>query len=451
MILFSSLNKIQNMEKSDILEILYDWNFWKKELDAGKKRKNYTNRCLEFLKTNIVVAIIGVRRSGKSYVMRQAIKELINNGIKRKNILMINFEDRRFMEFYPGIIDEIYETYLEVINPDEVPFIFLDEVHNVPNWERWVRTMHELKSAKLIISGSSSKLLSGELATVLTGRHLDVFTFPLGFNEFLYFKNLEIRDELDKIANKLKIRRLFDEYIEFGGFPEVILSDNKKELLLTYFDDILTKDIERQYKLKKSEKLRMLARFYLTNVSNLVTFNSLAKFLDTSTVTVGKFSSYLEEANLIFFVKRFSFKFKEQEKAPRKVYSVDTGLSNAVGFKFSSNPGKILENIVAIELRKKEVSDVNTEIYYWHSPQHEEVDFVVKRGFLVEQLIQVCWNMDNYKTKERETKSLLKASAELKCDNLLILTHNKEGEEIINDKAIKFMSLGGWLQKTEQV
>jgi hypothetical protein len=439
------------MEKSDILEIMYDWNFWKKELDTGKKRNDYTKRCLEFLKTNIIVAIIGVRRSGKSYIMRQAIKELNGKGVKRENILMINFEDRRFMEFYPGLIDEIYETYLEVINPDEVPFIFLDEVHNVPNWERWARTMHELKKAKIVISGSSSKLLSGELATVLTGRHLDVFTFPLSFKEFLYFKNLEIRDELEQIANKIEIRRFFNEYIEFGGFPDVVLSDNKKDLLLTYFDDILTRDIEKRYKLKKSEKLRMLARFYLTNVSNPVTFNSLAKFLHTSTVTVGKFSSYLEEANLIFFVKRFSFKVKEQEKAPRKVYSIDSGLSNAVGFKFSSDSGKILENIVAIELRKKEAEDVNTEIYYWHNPQHEEVDFVIKKGPEVAQLIQVCRDIGDYKTKERETRALLKASAELKCDNLLILTHNKEGEETIKNKGIKYMPLGEWLLKTRQM
>ncbi len=435
------------MEKSDILEILYDWNFWKKELCTGKKRENYTNRCIKFLKTNIVVAIIGVRRSGKSYIMRQVIRALIENNIKSKNLLMINFEDKRIVDFYPGLIDEIYKTYMEILNPDEIPFIFLDEVHNVPNWERWVRTMHELKKAKIVISGSSSKLLSGELATVLTGRHLDIFTFPLGFEEFLHFRNLEIKDELDVIANKIEIQRFLNEYFEFGGFPEVILSDNKKELLLTYFDDILTKDIEKRYKLKKSEKLRMLARFYMTNISNLVTFNSLAKFLDTSTVTVGKFSSYLEEANLIFFVKRFSFKIKEQEKAPRKIYSIDTGLSNAVGFKFTSNYGKILENIVAIELRKKEVEDKNTKIYYWYNQQHEEVDFVIKNGLNVEQLIQVCWNINDYKTKEKEIKALLKASDELKCDDLLIVNQDKEGKETIKNKKINYISLATWLLK----
>jgi len=437
------------MEKSDILEILYDWNFWKKELYTGNKRENYINRCIEFLKTNVVVAVIGVRRSGKSYIMRQVIKTLIEKNIKSKNILMINFEDKRILDFYQELIDDFYKTYIEILNPDEIPFIFLDEVHNVPNWERWVRTMDELKKAKIVISGSSSKLLSGELATVLTGRHLDIFTFPLSFEEFLYFKNLEIKDKLDIIANKINIQRFLNEYIEFGGFPDVVLSNNKKELLLTYFDDILTKDIEKRYKLKKSEKLRTLAGFYMTNISGLVTFNSLAKFLGTSTVTVGKFSSYLEEANIMFFVKRFSFKFKEQDKAPRKVYSIDTGLSNAVGFKFVSNYGKILENLVAIELLRREKENVNSEIYYWHNQQNEEVDFVVKNGLNVEQLIQVCWNINDYKIKEREIRALLKASDELKCDNLLIVNQDIEGKETIKNKEIKYISLMNWLLKAK--
>ena len=149
--------------------------------------------------------------------------------------------------------------------------------------------------------------------------------------------------------------------MEFGGFPEVVLSNNKKFLLLTYFDDILTKDIERRYRLKKSDKLRSLAKFYLTNTSHLITFNSLKKFLNTTTTTIEKFSSYLEEVNLLFFVKRFSFKVKEQEKSPRKVYSSDIGLANALGFKLSLNIDSSIENIVAIELYQSMKRNQNME------------------------------------------------------------------------------------------
>ncbi len=437
------------MEKSELLEILQDWNFWKKELDTGKERKAYLEKCLRFLKTNVVTSIIGVRRAGKSYIMRQVIKELIEEGTEREDILMVNFEDKRFVEFYPKLLDEIYETYLEFLKPCTNPFFFLDEIHNVPKWERWVRTMQELGKAKIIVSGSSSKLLAGELATVLTGRHLDLFVFPLSFEEFLYFKNLEITDELDEIAKKIEIKRFLNEYREFGGFPEVVLSGDKKQLLLTYFDDILTKDIEKRYKLKKSEKLRALARFYLTNISNSITFNSLKTSLDTTTNTIEKFSSYLEEAGMIFFVKRFSFKVKEQEKSARKVYSIDVGLANAIGFKFSSNLGKNAENLVAIELKKKETLDPNMELYYWKNPRHEEVDFLVKEGLKVKQLIQVCWNIKEYRTKEREIKALLKASKELNCKNLLVITEDCDAEEEIEVKEesykVKFLSLWKWL------
>ena len=294
-----------------MLEILQDWNFWKKELDTGNERGMYLGKCLRFLRTDVVIAIIGVRRVGKSYIMRQTIKKLIEKGVEREDILMINFDDNRFVEFYPELLDDIFETYLEFVKPAKTPVVLLDEIHNVPKWERWVRTTQELGKAKIIISGSSSKLLAGELATVLTGRHLDISVFPLSFDEFLYFNDLEIKDELDLIAKRIEIKRFLREYFEFGGFPEVVLSCDKKQLLLTYFDDILTKGIERRYKLKKGEKLRALAKFYLTNISNTITFNSLKKSLDLTTNTVENFSSYLEEAGLIFFVKRFSFKVKE--------------------------------------------------------------------------------------------------------------------------------------------
>ncbi|MEK6826771.1 MAG: ATP-binding protein, partial [Nanoarchaeota archaeon] len=287
--------------------------------------------------------------------------------------------------------------------------------------------------------------LAGELATVLTGRHLDVFVFPLSFKEFLYFKGLEIKNELSLVSKKIEIRRYLNEYFEFGGFPEVSLSNEKKQLLLTYFDDILTKDIEKRYDIKEKEKLRGLARFYVTNISASITFNSLKRFLNTTTNTIEKFSSYLEETNIIFFIKRFSFKIKEQEKSPRKVYATDIGLANAVGFRFSSDIGRVAENIVAVELQRKKRSDLDLAVYYWKNLKHEEVDFVVKEGLKIKQLIQVCWDINKYKTKEREIRALIKASKELKCNNLLLITENYDKEESVNGRIIKFMPLWKWL------
>ena len=263
--------------------------------------------------------------------------------------------------------------------------------------------------------------MASELATVLTGRH--VVVSPLDFKEFLLFKSIEIKDELDLISKKIEIKGALSEWVESGGFPEVVLSEEKKQLLLRYFEDVITRDVEKRHKVRKGEKLKTLAKFYLTNIGNPITFSSLSKFLKISKNTIEKFSTYLEEAYLLFFIKKFSF--KEQEKSPRKVYSVDTGLANAIGFRFSENRGRLMENVVALELLRKKSLNPGLEFYYWKDYYKNEVDFVVKEGLDVDQLIQVTYATD--KVEERETKSLIKASKELKCKNMIIITRDYEG------------------------
>ncbi len=433
------------MDKNQILEVLEDWNSWKKEIAAGIVRKAYLDMALRFLKPNVILSVIGVRRSGKSCLMRQIANKIVEKNTAKKDIVIINFEDKRFTEFNIALLDQIYETYIETLKPKNKPYIFMDEVHKIRGWERWARTMHELNKAKIIVSGSSAKLMSGDLATLLTGRHLDIVSFPLDFMEFLSFKGMEIKDRVDIIAKRIKIRGFFKEYAEYGGFPEVVLNEEKKQLLLTYFDDIITKDIEKKYEVREGEKLRQLAKFYLTNISNTITFNSLKKYLELSTDTIEKFSSYLEEANMIFFIKRFSFKVKEQEKSSRKVYSIDSGLANSIGFKFSSDSGKIAENLVAVNLKKKLSMDKNLELYYWQDIQKREVDFVIKKGRKIEQLIQVCWDINDFKTKERELKALLKAAEEFNLKEVLIITEDFEGRENIEGIQVIYIPLWKWL------
>ena len=254
------------IDKNQILEILEDWNLWRKELKSGYEREEYLKSALKFLKPNVILSFIGVRRSGKSYLMRQLAKKLIAGKIEKNSILIINFEDGRFTKFNLDLLDKIYETYVENLNPKDKPYIFLDEI--------------------------------------------DINVFPLSFKEFICFKGLEIKNKLDLVSKKLEIKKLLKEYLEFGGFPEIVLNEEKKILLLTYFDDILTEDIEKRYKIREGEKLRALAKFYLTNISNLITFNSLKKYLELSTDTIEKFSSYFEKNNLLFFIKSFSFKIQ---------------------------------------------------------------------------------------------------------------------------------------------
>ncbi|MBI5192091.1 MAG: ATP-binding protein [Nitrospirae bacterium] len=433
------------MNKNEIITILNDWNFWKGKLNVGKERSSYRNRIQQFLKTNQIVVITGARRSGKSYIMRQSAKSLIADGVSEKEILMVNFDDPRFEELNTKTLQDIYETYLEFLNPKRKPYIFLDEVQEIEGWEKWVRMIHELGKANVIVSGSNARLLSRELSTLLTGRHLDITVFPLSFSEYLDFNDVAFNDKLDVVHNKLEIMRLFRSYLELGSFPEVVLAGEKKQILLNYFEDILNKDLIRRFKIRKTEKLKGLAKFYFSNISSPVTFNSIEKFLDVSADTVEKFSEYFETAYMLFFLKRFSFKIKQQEKSPKKVYAIDTGLANTAGFRFSQNLGRLAENIVLLELKRLQETDKDIEIFYWKDNTHREVDFVIKRDLAVKQLIQVCWDMNHHETRKREIQSLSKAMKEFKLDEGLIITEDYEGEEKIEEKRIRYVSLWQWL------
>lgn len=430
------------MRKEELLEILSDWNFWAKEIDTGIKREDYINKLTPLITgTNQIVCIAGIRRSGKSTIIKQLAKELGGD----INTLIVNFEDERFIQRDLKLLRDIYNTYLEKVKPKKKPFIFLDEIQNIPEWERFARGVHERKEATVVISGSSSKLLSAELATLLTGRNITFFAYPLSFKEFLKFKGISVSTEIEALAKRVEIKRALDEYMEFGGFPEVVLSTDKKRILLGYFDTIITKDTIDRFNIREREKIKTLSKFYLTNISSPVSFNKVSSFLNIPLRTVERFSEYIQTACLVFFIKKFSFSMKEQEKAQRKVYSIDTGLSNAVGFRFTKNSGKLMENIVATELKIRQTFDPGIEIYYWRDQSGKEVDFVVKDGLKVRELIQVCWDLSDMETKGREVKGLVKAMEEFNLGTGLMITEDFEGEEKIKNKDIIYKPLWKWL------
>jgi len=437
-----------NMMKEEIISALVSWNFWKGKLDTGIDREIYLNTAKRYLNARKVLAITGVRRSGKSYLTKQIVDEYVKK-IGGKNTLIVNFEEIKFDEdLNERFLLKLYEAYREILKPDSIPLIILDEIQEVKNWEKFVRSLDEKKEALFVITGSSSKLMSEELATLLTGRTLDLEVFPLNFEEFLGFNNLSIKNKLDLLSNEEKIRTLLREYMEFGGFPEVVLDSDiriKLNLLRKYFDDIITKDVVKRHNIRKSSILERLGRFYIGNFASKITFNSCAKFLKMSEKTVENYSKYLEMAKLLFFIRRFSFSMKEQEKAPRKLYSISTGFANVVGFNFSENIGRIMENLVAVELLRKRSENPLIEAYYWSDYSGKEVDFVVREGRKQSQLIQVCYTLKEYAVKERETDSLIKASKELNCNDLLIITWDYEAEEKIKGKKIKFIPLWKWL------
>lgn len=434
------------MNKKEVFEILEDWNFWKKDLKAGINRDPYLEVLERRLPSEQIKVITGARRSGKSFIMRQLAKWLMDEkGVNKNNILIINFEDPRFSNLSTKLLQQAFDVYLENCKPTGEKYIFLDEIQEVPRWEKWVRTAQELNKANIVVSGSNSKLLSSELATVLTGRHLDMTVMPLSFSEFLKFRGLEMKNDIDLISNKIEFNSLFKEYLEFGSFPLVVLGQDKKGTLLAYYDDVVNKDLIKRYKIRKTEEIKSLIKFYLSNISCPITFTSSGKFLNMSALSTERFSSYLETSYLVFFLKRFSYKFKEQEKSPRKVYAVDTGLANIVGFKFSSNLGRLAENLVFLELKRKIYDNPFLEIYYWKNVTNEEVDFVIREDTQVKELIQVCWDIQDINTKKRETKALFKAMDEFKLKKGIIITEDFEGEEDYDGRKIQYVSLRRWL------
>lgn len=431
------------MDKNELIKIFQDWNFWNKNLDVGIIRPNYITPLSKKLTSGQVVVITGPRRSGKSFLMRQLAHQLtITAAIDKKLILIVNLEDPRFDQLTVQLLEQIYQTYQEFIQPVGRPYIFLDEIQAVPGWEKWVRAMHELDKAHLIVSGSNAHILSQEFSTVLTGRHLDQEVLPLSFHEFLQFKGIS-SDEIDN--NAATARSLVRQYLLTGSFPKVVLEHDAEAILLTYFDDILNKDLIQRYKIRKASQIKSLAKYYFSNIASPMTFNACAKFLSLSTDTVDKFSRYFETVYLLFFLKRFSFTLKEQEKSPRKVYAIDTGLANTIGFRFSDNWGKLMENAVFLELQRQLTFESQRELYYWKSERHAEVDFVIKHGQNIEQLIQVCWNVDDHTTKARELRALYQAAKELKIRRGIVITEDYAAEEQKDNLTIQYIPLYRWL------
>ena len=432
------------MRKDEILRILVDWNYWGNYRDESVERGRYIEKLNHLLKTGEIIVIKGVRRSGKSTLMLQFIRK---SGLDEKNTLVVNFEDPRFRNPNLELLDRIYEVYQEELQPDEGHYVILDEVQEVEGWEKFARFLHEAKKVQVFITGSSSKLLSEEYSTLLAGRHVDIEIFPLCFTEFLEFKGVSIRSRIEMIKFRHRIRKLLDEYLEFGGFPKVVLIEEekgKKELLNNYFRDILIKDVQRRFKVRETVKLEELAKYYLTNISTLQSFNRARKWLDLSLDTVERYSKYFAIARLLFFVPKFSFSLKEQILNPKKVYCMDPGLRNIVSFKFSEDRGRIAENVVFLNLLFRNRNS-DREIYYWRDKRGREVDFVLKRGLKIERLIQVTYVSSEEEVDVREKKALLKASEELNCEDMQVITRDYEAEEDFKGKKIKFIPLWKWL------
>ncbi len=384
------------------------------------------------LKNPTAFVILGVRRSGKSTLSEQLFSE--------SRFGYVNFDDERLLGAVKEDLNVILQIFYELYGSDLVNII-LDEVQLVPGWEPFVSRLRDTK--KVIVTGSSSKLLSGELATRLTGRHVDLLLFPFSFHEFLVYKQWNVPRTFST-EGRAEVIGLLNEYILSGGFPERFTQG--RQIIRNIYNDIITKDIVIRHKIKHIDDLRQVARFLVSNSAKEFTYSSLRGITKVKNlITLSNWVRYLEEAYLLFRVERFSYKLKQTVLAPKKIYCVDSGIISEVSPEPMENKGRLMENVAAIELIKKSKNEDGFEVFYWKDQRENEVDFVVKKGRIVNQLVQVTYASSREAVNGRELGSLLIASKELKCDSLLILTWDYEGSVILEGKKVAFLPLWKWL------
>ncbi|NHV99057.1 MAG: ATP-binding protein [Thaumarchaeota archaeon] len=437
------------MKKGQIMEVLSGWNFWGEGAEIGTKRGTYIQKITSYLNgVNKIISVFGIRRSGKSYILRQVAKE-VSEAKSAEGVLYVNFEEMKFpAKLDKDFLIKIYEAYREFINFRGKPLIILDEIQEVSFWEKFVRSLHEKNEARIIVSGSSARLMAEEFESILAGRCISFEIFPLSFEEFLLFNGIEF-SKGDIILKPALFKEWMTSYLKFGGFPEIVLEKNeekRRRIVENYWETIVIKDIEKRFRIRADEYLRAVGRFLISNPSSLISIRGISREIETPLKTTERFTKYFQIARMTNFIDRFSFSVKEQERSPKKNYLTDISFFTLMGFRFIENLGKIMENVVAIELlRRRSLWSRELEVYYWKDYQQREVDFVLKEGMNVKKLIQVTYASGKDEIEKREIKSLIKAGEELRCKDLLIITWDYEDEIRVDNKIVKCLPLWKWL------
>lgn len=390
------------------LDILYRWNRWgSNSLPSGIER-HITSKILPYLHSSEIIVLIGPRRSGKSTILYQVMDFLGKEGIPRQAMLHLNFEEPKLIPLLnlKGL-DEIYDSYRENIYPKGKAYLFLDEIQNIPEWERWLRARSQTEDIKIFVTGSSAKLMSREIATLLTGRHLTFEVSPLNFSEYLEFRKIPLPQKLLPVTASPTIRQALNDYQKWGGFPAVTLAKNdqhKQDILMEYFDDILYKDIVLRHSLRDPILLRNLAVHLLTNTGSLVSFQRVANVFQISSDAATNYCRYLQESFMLELLSFFSLKAAIRQRHPQKVHAVDLGLRNAVSLAHSIDEGHLIESLVYQALRRH----YGENIFYWSG--ENEIDFVVREGNTITQIWQVVSEkLDDLEVSKREFKAIEEA------------------------------------------
>ena len=425
------------MNPGEIEEYLLDFQ--------SRELPELVGRELQLSESKKPKSIIGPRRAGKTFFLFQKMKELLAKGVAKNQIVFLNFED-------PRLIGVSFKEVFEIIKlqwrlfPESAGkelFVFIDEPQNIQSWEIAVRQLCD-EGFNVFLTGSSSKLLSKEIASSLRGRSVSYFLLPFSFREFLKAKNLAVSSPMINSKTKALALSLLDEYLEFGGFPEIVLEKSNSEKLRIaseYFNLLVYRDLVERYKIKNTSVVKSLIKAAIASFakefSTHKTFLALkSQGLKLSKNTLYSYISMIEESAFLFFVPKFDYSVRKQQASIKKAFLCDVIFSKIS--ESSANTGRKLENTVFLELlRKKPLG----EIFYWKNIQGQEVDFVLKENNNITELIQVCESLADLQTKKRETDALLKASKELKCNSLTIISQSLKKQESVEGKTIQYKPL----------
>lgn len=389
----------------------------------------------KWLSSDLIKVILGPRRAGKSVFALMLLKS--------QSFAYFNFDDELLAEEKINLYElmsELKQVY------GDTKYILFDEIQNLHGWELFANRLHR-EGYNLVLTGSNASLLSKELATHLTGRHIPIEILPFDFSEMFKAKQYEFsRDDILIPERKAKLFTFITKYMTNGGYPEVVMKDlDPRGYLDVLFDSILYKDVIKRYNVRFGKLIGGLGSYLINNVASLYTARKLTRVLGfKSDVTVAKYLDYLNESYLLFSLDRHSNKVGNRLQSPKKAYVVDNGLVTAKAVQHSPNTGKLMENLVFTELVKRG-NQPNRELFYYKTRNDREIDFIRKEGYQIVELIQVCYDLSNIDTEEREVKALIEAGEELKVSNLTIITWDDKREVKRSGLTIQFIPLWEWL------
>lgn len=425
------INKEQpvwNMDRQKLKTLLKEQNDQIKDVRELVKREMLDE--IKEKRSDLIVIVSGLRRAGKSTLVNEIRKDHLHESY------FVNFDDERLFDFTIADFQLMQELLTELYGEKNI--YFFDEIQNIQGWERFVRRLHD-NGKKVYVTGSNASMLSREMGTHLTGRHLSYSLYPYSFKEFLYFKKYELpTPEVLTTTEKSTIKRHFNEYIDVGGIPEFV--KNRDELYVkTLYENILYRDIITRYNLKDEKALKTTVFFAASNIAKEISYNSIRKLTGlSSATTIKEYFEYLENSYLAYLLPRFSTSLKVQVYSNKKVYFTDTTIARILGFRTSEDYGRILENTVFMELKRE-----SKEVYY--HKENKECDFVIRDGYNITEAIQVTQSLENTDTRKRELDGMLDAMKAYKLKEGLILTDDIEDEIEIEGKKIFVKPIWKWL------